>query len=388
MIINDTFVLQHRTKIRFGPGEVINIGEEIKKLGKKALIICDQGVRKAKIADKIEDSLKKKGIDYVIFDQVMANPRDKGCDDATQFGLVNDADIILGVGGGSAMDTAKAVSVLMSNGKNCTFWADPKNKINKKLLPVVCVPTTSGTGSEVTFEAVITDTSSNTKISISDGAALAPKVAIMDPELTFTVPPLVTASTGMDALTHALEAYTCLYAQPISDALAIDAMKKISKSISKATKVGSDIEARTNMMLGSLMAGMAFTNSFLGSVHSLSETIGGMYDTPHGIANSIFLPFVTEFNMSADYEKHANVAKYLGIDTIGMTDEEASQKGVEKLFELNKVLGIPKFNEIKNVDQEDFDVIAEKCVVHGCSSANPRPIQKSDYVELLRKAYR
>ena len=167
------------------------------------------------------------------------------------------------------------------------------------------MPTTSGTGSEVTFEAVITATDLGRKVSMSDGNKLAPKAAVMDPALTLTVPPLVTASTGMDALTHAIEAYTCKFAQPISDALAIYAIKRIAGSIETATNEGDSLWARRDMMLGSLMAGIAFTNSYLGAVHSFSERLGGFYDIPHGIANAIFLPFVTEFNISADYEKHA-----------------------------------------------------------------------------------
>lgn len=387
MIINDTFVLNHCTRICFGPGMVKKTGDEVKVLGNKALIVCDRGVKEAGIVEKVTNSLDKSGIGYVIFDNVMPNPRDTGCIEASELGKTFDADVLIGIGGGSAMDTAKAANVLMTNDGDLEKWSVIR-KLNHDVLPLICVPTTSGTGSEVTFEAVITNTKTHTKMSISDGSRMAPKVSIMDPELTLTVPPIITASTGMDALTHAIEAYTCKFAQPISDALARYAMEKIACSIETATKNGHDLQARMDMMIGSLMAGMAFTNSFLGAVHSFSERLGGFYDIPHGIANAIFLPYVTEFNMSADWEKHAIVAKCLGIDSCGMTDEEISKKGVARLFEMNEVLGICKFREIEKVNPNDFETIAELCDTHPCGfKANPRTITKQDYIDILHKVY-
>jgi alcohol dehydrogenase len=284
------------------------------------------------------------------------------------------------------MDTAKAANVLMTNSGTVEEWAD-KGFFNNDVLPLICVPTTAGTGSEVTYEAVITLSKTSTKVSVVDGARLAPKVALIDPELTLTVPPLVTASTGMDALTHAIEAYTCSYSNPISDGLALYAIETIAENIIKATENGSNLKAREEMIIGSLMAGMAFTNSFLGAVHSLSERIGGFYDTPHGIANSIFLPFVTEYNLSSNYSKHAKVAKCLGLDISQRTDEEASKMAVEKIFEMNEILGIPKFKEIKGVNPDDFPAIAESCVTHICTVGNPTLIGRDEYLDILVKAY-
>lgn len=386
MILNYEFEFNHKTRILFASGSVLEVGNETIKYGKKAIIVCDKGVLDAGIVDKVRNNLTSSGIEYKVYSDVMPNPRDTGCDRVAKMGKEYGADVIIGVGGGSAMDTAKAASVLITNGKTCEYWAEVR-KIPNLPLPVICVPTTSGTGSEVTYESVITVEDKETKISISDGSIMAPKVAIMDPELTLTVPPLVTASTGMDALTHAIEAFTCTYAQPVSDSLAVDAIKYIEKSIYIATEQGSNLEARTHMLLGSMMAGMAFTNSYLGAVHSLSEIIGGYYDTPHGIANAIFLPYVTKFNVAADPEKHKLVADYLGIDTRGKSDEEGAYLGVDKLFEMNDRLGIPKFKEVKNVNEKDFEKIAESCTTHGCAAANPRPITKNDFLNILNEAY-
>lgn len=387
MIINYDFELNHHTRIVFGAGKVAVAGDIAKEYGTKAIIVSDSGIKKAGIVDKVGASLEAAGVLYFVYDNVMPNPRDVHCAEAVEIAKKFKADVILGVGGGSAMDTAKAVNVLMTQGGTCAEHAVTR-KFYNPLLPVICIPTTSGTGSEVTFEAVITAQELGRKVSISDGSKLAPEVAIMDPELTVSVPSLITASTGMDALTHALEAFTCKYSQPITDGLAIYAMEKISGSIEAAVKNGKDLQARSDMMIGSLMAGMAFTNSFLGAVHSFSERLGGFYDIPHGIANAIFLPYVTEFNMSADWEKHAIVAKCLGIDTYGLSDEEAAKKGVARLFEMNDILGIPKFRELERIKPKDFEAIAELCETHPCGfKANPRAIAKQDYIDIFRRAY-
>ena len=388
MSTNKIFEFNHHTRICFGAGMVKETGAEVSAFGKRALVVSDKGIENTGIVEKVLESLSESGVEFCHFNDVTPNPREAGVEAAAELGREFNADVVVGIGGGSAMDTAKAANVLISNGEDCEYWKwEANNSFYRDPLPTICVPTTSGTGSEITYEAVITSAANHVKISLSDGPVLQPKVAIMDPELTITVPPLVTASTGMDALTHALEAYTCTYSTPICDALAMYAMRAISGSIVEATKNGTNIEARTDMMLGSLMGGMAFANSFLGAVHSLSERIGGFYDTPHGIANSIFLPWVTQYNISADYAKHAVVAECLGIDRYGLTDKEASEKAVEKLFAMNKELGIPTFKEVKNVNPADFDMIADSCVTHACTEANPRDIDKAGFIKILQDAY-
>ncbi len=387
MIINYDFELNHRTRIVFGAGSIKRIGYETSRYGDRVLIVTDSGLKNLGIIEAVESSLKDQKMQYVIYDEVLPNPRDTGCVDAMELGKSFGANVIIGLGGGSAMDTAKASSVLWNHGEDCDKWAALR-KLDEPLIPVICVPTTSGTGSEVTYEAVISSTKSNKKVSISDGAKLAPKVAVLDPELTLSVPKVITASTGMDALTHAIEAYTCLYAQPITDGLALYAMEKIAESIVTATDDGSNLRAREDMMIGSLMAGMAFTNSYLGAVHAFSEIIGGYYDIPHGIANSIFLPYVTEYNMSADYEKHSIVARQIGVDVTGLSNRAASERGVEYLFELNDSLKIPKFHELDVVNPKDFLTLSELCNDHNCGKkANPKKISTEDYYKIFNKAY-
>lgn len=386
--MKEYFELNHTTRIIFGNGVSKKTGEEVKRFGcKRVLILCDRGVEVAGIVDRVTVSLKQERIDYEIFNKVRQNPRDVDCEEAAELAKSMEADAFIGIGGGSSMDCAKAVNVLTTNGGDCQKWSEIR-KWDRNVLPLFCVPTTAGTGSEVTFEAVITNSRSNVKISISYGNKLAPSVAVMDPELTVSLPPLLTASTGMDALTHAIEAYTCNRAQPLTDGLALQAMEFIGRSLARATHKGKDLDARAGMLFGSMIAGIAFTNSYLGAVHSLSETIGGFYDTPHGIANAIFLPLVTQHNLASDYRKHSNIARLLQVKTEGATEVEAAKMAAEKLFELNRDLGIPRFSQVSGVDPKDFELIAKRCVSHPCTKGNPRLIGYEEYLAILNSAYK
>lgn len=387
MIINHSFTFTAPTKLRFGIGEVQNIGEEVREYGTKPMIVTDKMLRATGLVEKVEKALTDAGIDYVMYDGVIPNPLDTLVEDAVALAKKEGVDVLIGVGGGGPMDTAKATAVVLANGKTCNYWLDPEIALEHDPLPMIAIPTTAGTGSEVTGEAVITNTVTGNKDILFDGSKLCPKAALLDPTLTISAPPLITASTGMDALTHAIEAYTCKESTPITDALALYAITLIAGSIVEATKNGSNEEARRDMMLGSLMAGMAFGNSFLACVHSLSETIGSLYGTAHGIGNAIFLPYVTEFNISGDYEKHAIVAKCLGVDTTGLTDKEASEKGAAKLFEMVEELNIPKFRDCQGIDPANFDKIADLCMEHLCQPANPKEINKQDFLDILERAY-
>lgn len=350
----------------------------------KVMIVTDKGIKNAGLLEGIYKNLMQKGIDYVEFDDVKPNPRDKDCDRAAHFAKEEKVNGILAVGGGSVMDTAKAVGVVLTHGGSINDW-EGTDTLRQPITPLVCIPTTAGTGSEVTFVAVITDTERKLKMGIVD-VQIAPRVALLDPELTRSLPPHITASTGMDALTHAIEAYTSRLATPMTDALALHAIKMIKDNLVEVVQNGSNMEARKNMLVASMMAGVAFGNSDVGSVHCLSEALGGFYDAPHGVLNSIFLPYVFEYNIEANLEKHADVAYALGIDK-NLSMEEAAYQGVQFLFELCDTVGIPKFRDLPRVNPADFPMLAKVAKSTPMDASNAREMPEEDYLMILNKAY-
>lgn len=374
------------TSIEFGNGTVNNVGKRAKELGgDKVLIITDKGLAQTGILDRITNSLEQEGVSYLIHDEITPNPKDVDCVKAYEKFKNENIDLLLGLGGGSSMDTAKAIGVLFTHEGDLKDYYD-FDKLEREITPLICIPTTSGTGSEVTSGSVITDTVTKKKEAILD-IKLAPKLAIVDPELTLSLPKSITAATGMDALTHAIEAYTANVAEPISDALSLYAIELIAKYLPVAVENGKDIEARQNMLVGSMIAGMAFNNADLGAVHAMAEPLGGLYDTPHGVANSIFLPHVFEYNIPSNPKKHAMVAEKLGVKPEGKTFEEIAQEGVVLLHELASEIGIPKFRELDNVNPEDFQFLAEGAFNHLCTLTNSRKLSKDDYLKLFQKTY-
>ncbi|MGI6767133.1 MAG: iron-containing alcohol dehydrogenase [Lentihominibacter sp.] len=375
----------HKTKVIFGLDTISELGSETKKYGSQAMILCDRGVRLAGILEKATNSLDEKNISYIVYDKIKPNPRDKDCDRVAQVARESGVDVIIGLGGGSAMDTAKAVALVVTNGGPTKKW-DWK-LLDHEMLPVICVPTTSGTGSEVTFCAVITDEEREYKMSMFDPDNLAPKVAIVDPTLTFSLPASLTASTGVDALTHAVEAYTSKLSQPLTDSYALYAIKLISENLETVFESPQNAEARSNMMIASLMAGIAFINSNVGAVHALSETIGGKYDTPHGVANSIFLPYVMEYNAVTMPKKYSDIATYLGIKNNYKTLEEHAKAGIDFVKSLNSRLNIPTLKNLDYLKPSDFELIAERSAKNALSADNGREINKEGYMEILKAAY-
>lgn len=374
------------TSIEFGNGKVKNIGKRAKELGgNKALIITDKGLAQTGILEKITQSLDQEGVNYIVYDEISPNPKDVDCESAYQQFKNENIDLLIGLGGGSSMDTAKAIGTLFTHGGELRERYGV-NLLEREIPPLICIPTTSGTGSEVTRGSVITDTVTKQKEAILD-LKIAPKLALVDPELTLTLPKSITAATGMDALTHAIEAYTCKVAQPLSDALGLYAIELIAKYLPLAVENGHDLEARKNMLLGSLVAGIAFDNTDLGAVHAMAEPLGGLYDTPHGVANSIFLPHVFEFNIPSNPEKHAMVAIKLGANPEGKTIEETAYEGVVLLKELANKIGIPSFRDLGKVNTEDFPFLAEGAFKHLCTQANSRDLTKEDYLNLFQKTY-
>jgi alcohol dehydrogenase len=373
------------TRIEFGVGVIRTAGKEAKALGAtKVLLVADKGVNAAGLTKPVEESLKEEGIPYAIYDRIVPNPRDVHCMDGYEAAKKEGVDVLIAVGGGSSMDTAKAIGTLLTHGKTVQDWCGFR-LLERDITPLIAVPTTAGTGSEVTPFAVITDTTTHVKLNIFDPKAAA-KVALVDPSVLLKLPSHIMASTGVDAMTHAVEAYTCTVANPHTDACAIYAIGKIIENLRDAVKQPTT-ENCTGMMLGSTIAGIAFGYADVGGVHCMAEALGGRYDTPHGVANALFLPAVTEYNIPADPAKHADVARALGVNTKGMPPEAAAAEGVSALRQLCEDVNIPKMRDVEGINEDDFPALADAAEKNVSTPSNAREITAKEYLELFKKAY-
>ena len=372
--------------IHFGYGVSDRTGELVRSLGvSRALLITDPGIRAAGISQQIEAALARSDIAFEIYDQVSPNPRDYECMAAGGRAREMGAEAIVAVGGGSPIDVAKAAVGLATNEGAVVDWLPPR-VFEQMPLPLIAVPTTAGTGSEVTRSSVVNDTTRQIKISLRDWN-IAPKIAIVDPELTIGLPPLLTAATGMDALTHAIEGYTCNRNNPISDGLALHAMRLIGPSLPVAVADGANRAAREQMMMGSTIAGMAFSNTDVAAVHCIAEALGGRYDTPHGIANSTFLPWIFAHNAPADPGRHAPVAVALGVATEDDEPSYAAEQAARYLADLARTIGIPKFRELAGIQEDDFPWIASASVANLSNTSNAREMGEADYLNILETAW-
>lgn len=371
------------TKIRYGAGIIEVLGEELRLLkSRKVMVITDKGLVNAGMVEKITGIIKSEGIDFIIYDEIEANPKDYNVEACAEKAREESIDTIVAFGGGSPIDAAKAVTVLARQGGKVRDYQG-KGKIKEDCLPLITIPTTAGTGSEVTFSSVITDTKEKFKFTIKS-TAIAAKTAIIDPELTLTVPPAVTAATGIDALTHAIEGYTANCTEPIAEAVGLYAVEYIARNIVEAVKNGKNIKARDEMMMGSLLAGLSFSHADVASVHCMAEALGSMYDAPHGMCNAILLPYVMEYNLPATGYKYARVARAMGIEE--KDDFKAAVKGIEHIKQLSKEIGLPGIRSLK-VNTDDFELLAEMSIKNGSNESNPRKMTKEEYVLLFNKAY-
>ncbi|MBM7661986.1 alcohol dehydrogenase [Bacillus mesophilus] len=376
------------TKIKLGTGLFSKAGQFVKETvtGNKILLVTDPGIEQLGIVDTLLSSLENEDFQTKVFNGVRPNPKDTDCMNGAEVARQFEADVILAIGGGSVIDSAKAIAILQVLGGKPQDYAG-RNKVPTGVTPLVVIPTTAGTGAEVTRSSVITDTTQKTKFTIKD-VHIAPVLAIVDPELTYKLPKSLTASTGMDALVHAIEAFTCKLSNPIADGLALQAMKHIYPHLRTAVHEGTNKEARYQVMIGSTIAGMAFSHADVASVHCMAEAIGGLYDTPHGVANSMFLPYIVEFNAEADITKHAMIARTIGISSEKDTDEEATAKLVIEMKQLAQDLSIPTFSSLPEVKEEDFEYLAQSSFLNGSTPSNAREITTEDYLELFKKAYK
>lgn len=344
----------------------------------RPFLVTDQGVRKAGIADTVLSHFP----DLRVCDTIEQNPKSTTINAAAESARALNPDLIIGLGGGSAIDAAKSIALLATNPGTIEEY-EGKHKYTSPPLPVLAIPTTCGTGSEVTWVAVITHVERKFKMSIK-GPHLFPEVALIDPDTLKTLPHHLIASTGMDALTHALEAYTAKPRTPITDLFALKALQLIFESLEPAYNDISNKRARESMMLASTLAGIAFGNSDVGAVHCVAETLGGLYDIPHGVANSVVLPFVMEFNLPVVEDRYAAIARTIGIEE--KDDTTAAHSLIKRVKLLSRSVNIPTFQKF-NINKGDIPEIAEKSFHNNSNPSNPREARVEDYVDILTRMW-
>lgn len=381
-----SFSFSLETRVEYGMGVSRRIADEVLQCqGRKVLVVTDPGVMQAGAVSPITNLLHHQNIPFMVFHEVEENPRAKTVDRAALMAREEEVDAIVAIGGGSSLDAAKGIAAVVSHGGTIRDY-EGFGKLRLPVTPLIAIPTTAGTGSEVTNRAVITDMVKKIKITVGK-PHLAPCVALVDPELTFTLPPAITAATGIDALTHAIEAFTVRCANPLSDALALYAIELISKYLSQAVDRSHDPEARSGMMLGSLLAGISFGNASVAAVHSMAEVLGGMFDVPHGLANAIFLPYVMGFNMPAVAERTARIGWTMGVDTGGFSHvHEAARQTVLAVYGLIRKLKIPTLKET-GVSRADLEHLAGVTYQTAQNPDNPREMGEADFLGLFKKAF-
>lgn len=369
-----------------GEGATIKLGQEVQKLGTKhALIVTDPGIIKLGLHNTTVNSLIKAGIKVEIFDQVKPDPDTEIVERGIQFAKEKGIDIIVGLGGGSPLDVAKAIAFMLTNPGTIHDY-EGIDLIHNHRLPLVAIATTSGTGSEVTANAVITDPKLNKKMIISS-SALVPDIAVVDPRLTRGIPPKVTAATGIDVLVHAIEAFLSKNSITISSALAHRSIKMVAENLPLAVGNGEDMDARHRMAIASLMAGMAFSNVGLGACHATAHQLGTTYKIPHGVANGIMLPAVMTFNALVCRDRLREIAAAMGERVEGLTDREASLKAIAAVKNLIGEVGLPTSIREIGGKESDFPQMAKFALEDPTLLTNPRQASLEDLIEIYRLAY-
>lgn len=352
-------------KIISGPGSVKKLPAVIKSKGlKKMMIVTDKGLMSLNLLDGLFEGLKAEGIDYVVYDKTQPNPSIDNIEEVRSLYLDNGCEGFIAFGGGSPMDCAKAAGARVVRPNKTVQKMRGQLKVIKKLPPFFAVPTTAGTGSETTLAAVVTDTKTHEKYALND-PRLRPGYAVLDPELTVGLPPHITSTTGMDALTHAVEAYIGHSNTKETSAKAEQATKMIFENLETAYNNGSDIHAREQMLLASHYAGIAFTRAYVGNVHAIAHNLGGFYGVPHGLANAIILPYVLDYYGDTAYERLARLSEFAGVAKDGQSDEEKAKAFIQEIRDMNARMNIP--DKIDKIQESDIPTIAQRAL----KEANP-----------------
>ncbi|MCB6992074.1 iron-containing alcohol dehydrogenase [bacterium 210820-DFI.6.37] len=383
------FIFKMPARVRMGIGLSAEIGRILKEeYGyKKAFIATDKGIVNAGIIGKIEEGLQAGDMDYIVYDALIPDPTIEVVDEAADILRNSGADVVLAVGGGSPIDTAKAMCMLQTNeGSVREYLFGGTKTVTNESMPLFCIPTTAGTGSEMTAASVITNNQEKTKVSVTH-ENLIPKMALIDPSLQLGMPAFITATTGMDALTHAIESYVSLNAEPISDAMGLAAIRMIGENLRTAVSDGSNIEARANMAVASTIAGAAFMNGGLGVVHGIAQTIGAVAHVAHGTANALLLPYCMKRNVVGNLEKFRQIAVALGENVDGLTLREGADKAVEAVFKLAEDLRVPMKLKDVGVTKEMFPEIIEGTMAYRLLAVNPCKLAPKDVEEILEEAF-
>ncbi|MEA2087021.1 MAG: iron-containing alcohol dehydrogenase [Candidatus Caldatribacteriota bacterium] len=374
-------------KIIFGPGSLNQIGTEAKRLGSKALVVLGRGaMRKNGVLDRLTHLLIENNLEYIIYENIPSDPTVETVDEGANLARREKCNLVIALGGGSVLDTGKAISAMVTNEGSVADYQEIEGKGRKfktKPIPFIAIPTTSGTGSEATRNAVITNTKLGLKKSIRD-PWLIPEVALVDPELTLSLPPHITAICGGDALTQCIESYLGKKSQEITDALALHAIGLIGKSLVKAAKDGKNLEARKDMAMAALLSGLCLSNSGLGAAHALSHPLGVYYKIPHGLSCAVLLPYVMEYNLPVVTKKLAKITECSGENISSFSETEAAQRAIYKVKEILSQAGIKSNLSEWEIKKEDFPQLI-KGAKGGSLNNNPRDTSDEDLIELLYK---
>lgn len=369
-----------------GIGAHKEIPNRIKVLGgKKPFIVTDKGITGAGLTDEIKSLIKKDlGVEAGVFDDTVPNPTDKNVEDGLKAYKESGCDMIISLGGGSSHDCGKGIGIVATNGGKIHDY-EGIDQSSQAMPPFIAVNTTAGTASEMTRFCIITDTSRKVKMAIVDWRT-TPNLAVNDPLLMKGMPPALTAATGMDALTHAVEAYVSTAATPVTDACALKAIQLIGENLRMAVAYGDDMYARDRMAYAEYLAGMAFNNASLGHVHAMAHQLGGYYDLPHGVCNAILLPHVERFNMIAKMERFVDIAVAMGEIVDGMSTRDAAEKALTAIQTLSVDVGIPKGLQELGVKEEDLKIMAENAQKDACGFTNPRCPTLDDVIGIYKSA--
>ena len=391
-MLPEFFEFYNPTKVVYEDGVATDLKPELDIIGiQKYFIVSDHIINDLGLVDKVAGGLAEAGFEVTgKYLDVAQDARLNDVQACTDLIKSSGAEGIISIGGGSVIDTAKAANILFSEGGDLVEDYSGAHTLTRPLSPHVVIPTTAGTGSEVTMVAVIYDEENKEKLAFVD-KFLLPNLAVLDPQMTISLPPKMTAATGMDALTHSIEAYVGTQASPISDAFAVGAIELIMKHLVSATKNADDVEARGGMAIASTMAGISFSHSMVGCVHGMAHTAGALYRVPHGVANAIFLPFGMEYNFEEIKKKLARLAPVMGEDVSGLSEEEAARLAIAAVRKLTKQLNdlgaIPLKLRDVGVPEDGLEAIAEGALNDGTSFYNPREMDEEDLLPYIQKAY-